>query len=226
MALVFIIEDEKKIAEILSDYLIKNSYQTELLFTGEGALDRIQAEQPDLVIMDIMLPGMSGFDICQQLRERDNLVPIIMLTARVGEADRLKGLRIGADDYVCKPFLPNEVVARVQAILRRVAPRNDALLASANTLNYRNICLDLDNFSCTVDDRRVELTAVEVRLLQTMISRPGRVFSRDTLIDQCYDDHRIISDRTIDSHMRNLRKKIQGSEGAIQTIYGAGYKFE
>lgn len=225
MALIFIIEDEKKIAEILSDYLLKNGFQTKLMFSGEQAFEQILADKPDLVIMDIMLPVVSGFDICRRLRAANNQVPIIMLTARVSEADRLEGLNMGADDYVCKPFLPNEVVARVQAILRRIAPR-DIESDAANILNYRNIRLDMDNFSCIVNDRNVELTPVEAKLLQTMINRPGRVFSRDTLIDLCYDDHRIISDRTIDSHMRNLRKKIQGSEGAIQTIYGAGYKFE
>lgn len=227
MQLIYIIEDEVKIAEILSDYLKESGYEVKLFHTGEHAVKEIEQGNPDLVVLDVMMPGLSGFDVCKQLRALENDVPIIMLTARVDEADRLEGLNIGADDYVCKPFLPNEVVARVNAILRRIKKSQSNTEDETEALiSYRNITIDLEKFLCFVDGTEIELTPVELKLLHTMVTRPKRIFSRDTLMDICYDDDRIINDRTIDSHMRNLRKKLGGSNSVIHTVYGVGYKCE
>ncbi|ADZ90071.1 response regulator transcription factor [Marinomonas mediterranea] len=227
MSLVYIIEDEIKIAEILSDYLIKYGYDVQLFHSGENAVTEIVKGNPDLVILDVMLPAVGGFEICHQLRAMDNEVPIIMLTARVDESDRLEGLNIGADDYVCKPFLPNEVVARVNAILRRIKKSQASASNEPTTLiSYRNITIDIEKYLCFVSGVEIELTSVELKLLHTMMTRPKRIFSREVLMDMCYDDDRVVNDRTIDSHMRNLRKKLGGSDSVIQTVYGVGYKCE
>ncbi|EKO3903159.1 response regulator [Vibrio fluvialis] len=228
MALVYVVEDEIKIAEILSDYLTKHDYECRIITSGKNAVAEITNGNPDFVILDVMLPEVSGFTICSQLRAMGNEVPIILLTARVDEADRLKGLNIGADDYVCKPFLPNEVVARVSAILRRVQNQKSKGGQHSNErmISYGTITLDMDRFLCIADGKGIDLTPVEFRLLHTMMIRPSRIFSREVLMQTCYTDDRIINDRTIDSHMRNLRKKLNCSGDVIHTIYGVGYKVE
>lgn len=225
--LIYIVEDEIKIAQILVDYLVKDNYDVKVLYRGDEAVERILESKPDLVILDVMLPGKSGINICKELREHSN-VPIMMLTARIDEMDRLVGLKVGADDYVCKPFLPREVVARVNAILRRVN-RIDDEEEKSTELVYRSITLDLECFKCHANGQYVELTPVEYRLLQIMVSRPKRVFSRESLMQKCYKDDRIVSDRTIDSHVKNLRKKLAAAdpgEEVIHSIYGVGYKVE
>ena len=153
----------------------------------------------------------------------------MMLTAKVDEIDRLLGLEIGADDYVCKPFSPREVVARVKTILRRVSPELESGALSVGQLSYRSVVLLPEKYLCLINDDRVELTPVEFRLLQTMVSQPGRVFSRDNLMEASYPDGRVVSDRTVDSHVKNLRKKVLAAsdgEDFIQSVYGVGYKVE
>lgn len=226
---IYIVEDEEKIANILFDYLNKDGFEPYIILDGSDAGEKIIQGNPDLVILDLMLSGKSGFDICREVRQVSS-VPIIMLTARIDEKDRIQGLKIGADDYVCKPFLPREVVARVEAILRRVSGVKQEEISSKRFLSYRNMTLDIETLSCLVEGSKVELTPIEFRLLHTMMQRPKRVYSRDSLMDLCYIDDRIINDRTIDSHMRNLRKKIKASSSldneVIHTVYGAGYKVE
>ena len=173
-----------------------------------------------------MLPGKDGLSICREVRQFST-VPILMLTARVDEIDRLLGLEIGADDFVCKPFLPREVVARVRTILRRVQQQTAA--TSTQQVEYRGIQLSPDRFQCHVGGNELTLTPVEFRMLQTLMSQPGRVHSRDSLMKSSYLDDRIVSDRTIDSHIKNLRKKIAAllDDGElIHSIYGVGYKIE
>jgi len=222
---ILIVEDESKIAQILVDYLENDGFQTEVLDTGLGAVETIRDSLPDLVLLDLMLPKKDGVSICREVRQFSN-VPIIMLTAKVDELDRLIGLELGADDYVCKPFLPREVVARVKTILRRtqaLEKSNDGELA------YRSIRLQCDRYICLVENQRIELTPVEFRLLQTLIRSPGRVFSREVLIQASYSDGRVVSDRTVDSHVKNLRKKVSlvsADEDMIHSIYGVGYKLE
>jgi two-component system response regulator BaeR len=228
---VLIVEDEEKIAQLLADYLKNEGYQTTQLHSGEVAVETIKDLDPSFVILDLMLPEKDGMTICREVRQFSN-VPIMMLTARVDEIDRLMGLELGADDYVCKPFLPREVVARVKTILRRVqitqAPQ-ETEGKNDSSVHYRSIELQSEKYICLVSGERIELTPVEFRLLQTMVAQPGRVFSRDSLMEASYPDGRIVSDRTVDSHVKNLRKKVNaiaGSEDLIHSIYGVGYKIE
>ncbi len=222
---IIVIEDEEKIARILVDYLQQDGFRVTVLHEGSGAVEMIRASNPAFVILDIILPGKDGISICREVRQFSD-VPILMLTARVDEIDRLLGLKIGADDYVCKPFLPREVVARVHAILRRV--RQPAVDAE-DKMEYRGIVLSPDRFTCRIEEHELDLTPVEFRMLQTLMSQPGRAYSRDKLMQSSYPDDRIVSDCTIDSHIKNLRKKLSEfirNDELIHSIYGVGYKIQ
>jgi len=217
---VLIVEDEIQLANLLKDYLEESYYSTVIVHDGLMAVPAVKESNPDLVLLDIMLPGKDGIAICKEIREFTK-VPIIMVTARVEEIDRLLGLELGADDYVCKPFSPREVVARVRAVLRRSV--DGAIPPPAD--------LELDESRIKAEWRgnNIDLTAVEFQLLKILVSDPGRIFSRSQLMDRIYDDHRIVSDRTIDSHVKKLRKKITrvtSDEELIHSVYGVGYKFE
>ena len=223
---IIIVEDEVKIAQILVDYLAKEGFTTKVLNDGSNAVETIKASDPAFVILDLMLPGKDGLSICREVRQFST-VPILMLTARVDEIDRLLGLEMGADDYVCKPFLPREVVARVRTILRRV--QQYPVVTTEDKIEYRGIVLSPERFQCKIDEQELDLTPVEFRMLQTLMSQPGRVYSRDALMNVSYLDDRIVSDRTIDSHIKNLRRKLAGVVGkdeVIHSIYGVGYKIE
>ncbi len=219
---VLIVEDETKIAELLRDYLQAAGYGVSCLFRGEGVVSAVKETPPDLVVLDVMLPGKDGMEICREIRKFSN-VPIVMITARVEEIDRLIGLELGADDYICKPFSPREVVARVKAVLRRVHSKPES-----KKLVVGPIVLDEETHQVTVGNEEVNLTPSEFGLLQVMMAHPGRVYSRNALISkvQGYDFEGY--DRTIDTHVKNLRKKIASrlpEEEIISTVYGVGYKF-
>ena len=220
---ILVVEDEPRLAELLRDYLKAAGYDAELLLEGGGAVSWIRDNAPALVLLDLMLPGKDGLSICREVRTFSN-VPIIMTTARVEEIDRLVGLEIGADDYVCKPYSPREVVARVKAVLRRGVAREAPEAATPGTLQ-----LDPQSLRVSAEGREVELTAVEFALLQALYRAPGRILSRNQLMDRIYDDHRIVSDRTIDSHVKKLRRKLDellpGRE-LIHSVYGVGYRYE
>ncbi len=219
---VLIVEDEPKIAKLLEDYLRQASFDTHWLAEGTHAVDWVRDEAPDVVLLDLMLPGKDGLSICQEVR-RFSSIPIIMITARIDEIDRLLGLELGADDYVCKPFSPREVVARVKAVHRR------ASLTGQEAAGQSGIRIDEDRFEASLDGESLDLTPVEFRMLALFAAQPGRVFSRDRLIDSIYTDGRVVSDRTVDSHVKNLRKKlaaITGDDGPIRSIYGVGYKLD
>lgn len=222
---VLIVEDEIKIAHLLADFLQADGFTTQMLHDGAQVIEHVKNEMPDFILLDVMLPNKDGLSLCKEIRQFSD-VPILMLTARVDEIDRLMGLGFGADDYVCKPFSAREVVARVHAILKRVtqAPR----VQDESILNYENVSLDENKFLCMVKEQKIELTPVEFNLLKTLMSRPGQVFSRAVLMDNSYKDARIVSNRTIDSHMKNLRGKINAHQTTdiIHTIYGVGYKLE
>lgn len=223
---VLIVEDDLTIAAVLADYLEMAGYRASVLHEGTDAVAKIQNEPPLIVILDLMLPGKDGLTICREVRAFSD-VPIIMVTARIDDVDRLLGLELGADDYVCKPFLPKEVVARVRAILRRVGEPRQVMPASQ--IAYRKLSLDLERFTCVLDGQSVELTRVEFRMLTALLEHPGRVYSRQQLMDISYETHRVVSDRTIDTHVKNLRKKLhidQQGEDYIHSIYGIGYKLE
>lgn len=219
---ILIVEDEPKIAALLEDYLrAQGSFDTRVVERGDRALESFLELGADLVLLDLMLPGLDGIEVCKQLRARSN-VPIIMVTARVEEIDRLLGLELGADDYICKPFSPREVVARVKAVLRRVA-RSHAAESSPG------LELDTDCFVASLNGHTLSLTPVEFALLQTLSSRPGRVYSRNQLMDGMYKDYRVVSDRAVDTHVKNLRRKLaqaSGKEDMISSVYGLGYRFE
>ena len=217
---ILIVEDEPKLAALLADYLRQAGFASEHLDNGLAVVPRVRAAPPALVLLDLMLPGRDGLEVCKELRSFC-AVPIIMVTARIEEIDRLLGLELGADDYICKPFSPREVVARVKAVLRRAgggAPGADA-----------GLILDPERYRATLQGRDLGLTAVEFNLLQILVAHPGRIFSRQQLMDRIYHDQRIVSDRTIDSHIKKLRKKIADADAVaelVHSVYGVGYKFE
>jgi len=220
---ILIVEDEPRLAQLLSDYLAAAGYLTCICSDGDTALQMLRQQKPDLVLLDWMLPGRDGLGICQEVRQFSN-VPIIMVTAKIEETDRLMGLDTGADDYICKPFSPREVVARVKALLRRAPPASSASANSADEL-----VIDTARYQATLMGQALDLTPLEFRLLCTLAQAPGRVLSRSQLIDRLHEDQRAISDRAIDSHIKNLRRKLAtvtpGTE-LIGSIYGVGYKFE
>jgi len=220
-ARVLIVEDDGKIASLLADYLADSGYRTEHIADGKEALARLRREPFDLVLLDLMLPGLDGVEICKEVRAF-SAVPIMMLTARIDEVDRLIGLDVGADDYVCKPFSPREVVARAKALLRRA---NGQLISSID----RQFVVERDNMRVQINGASLSLTPVEFRLLAEMIEHPERVYSRQQLLDLSHEDQRDTNDRTVDSHIKNIRRKIDQilpHADCLQSVYGVGYRFE
>ena len=223
---ILAVEDEPKIARILVDYLQPEGYEVDTLEEGSTAVEFIRSQAPDSLILDLMLPGKDGLGICREVRQFSQM-PIMMLTAKIDEIDRLLGLELGAHDYVCKPFSPREVVARVKSILRRT--QLQPVQVDGNEVVYRDITLYPDRFQVVAGGVAVELTAIEFRPLQALMSRPGHVFSRDRLMTLSYTDGRIVSDRTIDPHLQHLRRKLHSTtagEELLHSIYGVGYKVE
>jgi two-component system response regulator BaeR len=223
---VLIVEDEPKLAALLTEYLRNAGYATRHIADGAGVMDAVRAEMPDLLLLDRMLPGRDGADICRELRTFSQ-VPVVMLTAKVEEVDRLLGLQLGADDYICKPFSPREVVARIQAILRRSAQWQAATPPAAPV--PAGLLIDDAGHTASVAGQPLDLTPVEFRLLKTLAGHPGMVFSRNQLMDKLYDDYRVVTDRTVDSHIRNLRKKLDAvstEREIIRSIYGVGYRYD
>jgi two-component system, OmpR family, response regulator BaeR len=217
---ILIVEDEEKLAALLGDYLKQSGFDSLWIADGMAVVPRVRERVPDLILLDLMLPGRDGLEICKEIRSF-SAVPIIMITARVEEIDRLLGLELGADDYICKPFSPREVVARVKTVLRRAgdhqAPQSGELT------------LEPEKFRAMLRGQELELTAVEFKLLHFLFQNPGRIYSRSQLMDRIYSDQRIVSDRTIDSHIKKLRKKIAAAapdQELIHSIYGVGYKYE
>jgi two-component system response regulator BaeR len=217
---VLIVEDEPKLADVLSDYLKASGFDPVLISNGTEVVSWVREHKPDMVLLDLMLPGRDGMDICKDIRTFSH-VPIIMITARVEEIDRLLGLELGADDYICKPFSPREVVARVKAVLRRAIDKQ--------TLEVQGLVLDEHRYKATLHGHDLELTAVEFKLLQFLVSHPGRIYGRQQIMEKIYSDDRFVSDRTVDSHINKLRRKIETADphmNLIHSIYGVGYKFE
>lgn len=214
---ILIVEDEEKIAHLLRDYFVQANYEVQILDRGDLVLPWLLANDADVMLLDIMLPGLDGISVCREVRQQSD-IPILMITAKVEEIDRLLGLEMGADDYICKPFSPREVVARVKAILRRV---------SASDTPSSEFYLDEQKYQITYKQQMLSLTAVEFQLLKPMYKEPQRVFSRNQLMDNMYSDNRVVSDRTIDSHIKKLRKKLSGlspEHDFIESVYGVGYR--
>ncbi|MEZ4598582.1 MAG: response regulator [Syntrophotaleaceae bacterium] len=220
MKKILIVEDEERLAGILADYLRLAGFEPHCLSDGLSVLPWVREQRPVLIVLDLMLPGRDGMDICKEIRSFSD-VPVIMVTARVEEIDRLLGLELGADDYVCKPFSPREVVARIKAVLRRTQGRE--------TVQAEGLTLDEATYRAILHGRDLDLTAVEFKLLHFLAANPGRLFSRNQLMEKIYSDQRIVSDRTIDSHIKKLRRKITSvapDQELIHSVYGVGYKFE
>ena len=224
MARVLIVEDSADIAELIKHYLERAGYETTVQSSGRDALLAARQAPPDLVILDVMLPGMDGMQVCQALRAESmtSAVPILMLTARGEEADRVRGLELGADDYVTKPFSPKELVARVQALLRRA----DRALAPSTQLLYGPITINLERHEVRVSDREVKLTAKEFLLLQYLLEHRGRVLSRDRLLTDVWGYQYTGGTRTVDVHVRRLREKIPFLTIALSTVKQFGYKLD
>ncbi|MGD8793402.1 MAG: response regulator transcription factor [Anaerolineae bacterium] len=219
---ILVVDDEARIVKLVRDYLARAGFRVIDARDGEAALTLARLEQPDLIVLDLMLPEVDGLDVCRRLR-RESGVPIIMLTARVEEADRIVGLELGADDYVTKPFSPGELVARVRATLRRASGE----VGPATVVRAGEIELDTAALTATVAGEPVELTATEFQLLLAMARQPGRIFSREQLLEAmhgvAYDGY----DRSVDSHVKNIRRKIETDPRQpryIQTVYGVGYR--
>ncbi|HPQ94371.1 MAG TPA: response regulator [Thiolinea sp.] len=224
---ILIVEDEPKIAELLQKYLHNSGFETHWIANGNEASTWLEHHQPILVVLDVMLPGKDGLEICKQIRKTSTL-PVIMLTARVEEIDRLLGLELGADDYICKPFSPRELIARIKAVLRRTQPE---LVPGGpqNNPSLPRIRLSRHHLTASNGNEDAPLTLVEFELLETLLSQPGRIFSRQQLMERVYPDNRIVSDRTIDSHIKKLRRKIAalvGEQELIHSVYSVGYKYE
>ncbi|MFN2156856.1 MAG: response regulator [Anaerolineae bacterium] len=223
MNTILVVDDEHKIAQLVRDYLENAGYRVVLAHDGKTAMAQIRYEQPDLVVLDLGLPGMDGIDVARSIRQERN-TPIIMLTARVEETDRIVGLELGADDYVTKPFSPRELVARVRAVLRRAGDSEPP----SPLIRIRDLALDLEKRTVTRGGEAIDLTTTEFDLLTVLARQPGRVFSRTELLDRVQGTAFEGYERTIDVHVKNLRKKLEPDPRHptyVLTVYGAGYRF-
>ena len=226
MRKILVVDDDPHIRRILCFALQKAGLGVIEAEDGQQALQRFDAEQPDLVVLDILMPEMDGTDVCRQLRRRSS-TPIVFLSSKDEELDRIVGLEMGGDDYVTKPFSPRELVARVRAVLRRTAASAEQATRTAipRMLQHGRVRLELDAFKAYWGRQEVELTATEFGILRTLMNHPGKVFTRDNLMDGAYELRKIVSDRTIDSHVRRIRSKFNAAGGdPIQTAHGLGYK--
>ena len=217
---VLIVEDEAKLAGLLRDYLAQDGFEASVLHRGDEVEPWVSTHDVDLVLLDLMLPGKNGLEVCKALRASSG-VAIIMVTARVEEIDRLLGLELGADDYICKPFSPREVVARVKAVLRR-AKRGERPAEAG-------VKLDEAGYRATIGGKDLNLTAVEFQLLKVLADQPGRIYTREQLMDAMYRDERVVADRTVDSHIKKIRRKIAAvlpDREVVHSVYGLGYKYE
>ena len=222
---VLIVEDDPGITRVMRLYLEQDGHQVSAADDGAAGLRMARETKPDLIVLDLMLPRLDGMEICHALRQESD-VPIIMVTARVSEADRLAGLDLGADDYMLKPFSPRELAARVRAVLRRTARQSDA--DTASVMEYGDMCIDLERRTVAVGQHKPSLTPTEFRLLAMLAVEPGRPFTRDQIIDHVFGYDFDGFDRTVDVHVANLRRKIEPDSRKpryIQTVHGVGYRF-
>jgi two-component system response regulator BaeR len=217
---ILIVEDEVKLANLLVDYFSLEQFTSYCIHDGDDVIDWVKKNNPNAILLDLMLPNKDGMQICRELRQFTQ-VPILMVTAKVEEIDRLLGLELGADDYICKPYSPREVVARVKAVLRR------AEYNQKNPTVNSSFELDESRYQVNYHGKSLDLTAVEFQLLKPLCGEPGRIFTREQLMQNMYEDNRIVSDRTIDSHIKKLRKKIHQlspEQELIHSVYGVGYR--
>ena len=222
---VLIADDNKQIVSILSEYCKKNNFTVSAVFDGETALKEIEENEFDIILLDVMMPKKDGFDVCREVRTFSN-VPIIMITARGEDYEKIMGLEIGADDYIVKPFSPGEIIARINAILRRITPKNDE---SAKIFIYDNLEIDLNNFTVKINDEIISLTKKEIEILWTLATNQNKVFTRENLLDLIWGFDYFGESRTVDTHIKRLRAKLDNykhDKWNIKTIWGVGYKFD
>ena len=222
---VLIADDNKQIVSILSEYCKKNNFTVSTVFDGEEALKEIEKNKFDIVLLDVMMPKKDGFDVCRETRKFSN-VPIIMITARGEDYEKIMGLEIGADDYIVKPFSPGEIIARINAILRRITPKNDE---STKIFSFDNLEIDLNNFTVKINDEIISLTKKEIEILWTLATNQNKVFTRENLLDLIWGFDYFGESRTVDTHIKRLRAKLDNYEHKkwnIKTIWGVGYKFD
>lgn len=225
---ILVVDDDKNICELLRLYLDKEGYETRIAYDGEAAFAVFEEWKPDLVLLDVMMPKLDGWETCRKIRATSN-VPIIMLTAKGETFDKVLGLELGADDYIVKPFETKEVVARIKAVLRRTeTPTREEEDADKKLITYENLSIDLDKYELKVSDKVVEAPPKEMELLFFLASHPGRVFTRDQLLDEVWGFEYYGDSRTIDVHIKRLREKLEGASDAwnLKTVWGVGYKFE
>lgn len=227
---ILIVDDDENIAELISLYLVKECFDTEIVLNGEDALKAFSTYKPHLILLDIMLPGMDGYDVCREIRKNSN-VPIVMLSAKGEVFDKVLGLKIGADDYMVKPFDSNELVARVQAILRRVAQSEEKQTAlpeeQGDVVKYDGLTVNLTSYSVIYNEEQVDMPPKEMELLFFLANSPNQVFTREQLLDKIWGYDYIGDTRTVDVHVKRIREKIKdGSNWSIATVWGIGYKFE
>lgn len=225
MPVILIADDNKQISSILEEYAKKEGYTTQLAFDGQQALEKFNQTKPDIILLDVMMPIIDGFEVCREIRKSSN-VPIIMITARGEDFEKIMGLDIGADDYIIKPFSPAEVMARIRAILRRISREEGQ---KNQTFVYKNLKIDLDEYIVYIDNHNISLTRKEIELLWTLATNSNKVFSRDNLLNTLWGYDYFGDNRTVDSHIKRLRAKLEAfahDEWEIKTIWGVGYKFE
>ena len=225
---ILIVDDDENIAELISLYLTKECFDTKIVHDGEQALLQLDCFRPDLILLDLMLPGIDGYQVCREVRANSN-VPIIMLSAKGEIFDKVLGLELGADDYIMKPFDSKELVARVKALLRRyhITPSVDTAADKGKRVEFPGIIINLTNYSVVVDGETVEMPPKELELLYFLASSPNQVFTREQLLDQIWGYEYIGDTRTVDVHIKRLREKIKDhSAWSLGTVWGIGYKFE
>ncbi len=229
---LLIVDDDVNIAELIELYLTKECFQCELAFDGEMALKKCASFKPDLILLDIMLPGIDGYDVCREIRKNSS-VPIIMLSAKGEVFDKVLGLELGADDYIIKPFDSKELVARVKAVLRRShSPKNEEgaqtiVDGGSESICYTDLTVSLSNYSVTYMGHSIEMPPKELELLYFLATHPNQVFTREQLLDQIWGYEYVVDTRTVDVHIKRLREKINDhDEWCIATVWGIGYKFE
>jgi DNA-binding response OmpR family regulator len=224
---ILIVDDDENIAELISLYMTKECFETKIVYDGESALKEADSFAPDLILLDLMLPGIDGYQVCREIRQKSQ-VPIIMLSAKGEVFDKVLGLELGADDYLEKPFDTKELVARVKAVLRRYKASSPATpVTSAKQVSYPDLSINLTNYSVIYNGRNVDMPPKELELLYFLAASPNRVFTREQLLDQIWGYEYIGDTRTVDVHIKRLREKIKDHESwRIATIWGIGYKFE
>ena len=222
--LIAVVDDEEDIVELITHNLEKEKFKVEPFYDGESILEYTKKHRPDLIILDLMLPGIDGLEVCKFLKKdsETSSIPIIMLTAKGTETDKVVGLELGADDYIVKPFSPRELVARVKTVLRRIETKQQV----SKVITIDSLTIDLSKYQVLINNKKIVLTTTEFKLLSVLVVRPGWVFNRQQLLDELWDFDKVVIDRTIDVHIRNLRKKLGKYGEYIKSLHGVGYKFE